>query len=98
MSLIKTRPGSVTDNLARLEVGQSYSMARLVECSGGTAIPDQMILAREKLSSHISRTMFKIRQAHSERDYEIESGPMFGSRSNLYAVAIITRVADKDEA
>ncbi len=97
MSLINTQPASVTDNILKLDVGQSFSMSRLVDHDGAGGLAKIVSNARSKLGSHFTRVLVPIYEVHKQRRYEIETGMMHGSRNNIYAVAVITRVADEDE-
>lgn len=83
------QPGSMTDRLARLEVGECE--ARTVAISHKASGVEDLIRAKRSLVGLTTPTVARVLERFPERKFEIDSGVLVTSGNRIYSTVVITR-------
>lgn len=84
------QPGSMTDRLARLEVGDCES--RVVAISHKASSADDLSRAKRSLVSLTTPTVARVLERFPERRFEIDSGVLVTTGNRIYSSIIVTRI------
>lgn len=85
------RPGSLTDRLLALEVGQEHSMTVYLDPSQDDVSEEGLSAAKTKLTNTASKTIARIKQTYPKMDFQTESAVIVTSRNRIYAIVLVTR-------
>lgn len=83
--------GSLTDALARLEVGETLSRVREMDLTR-KLVPADFVEAKRSMVSTITPTTARVLERFPERRFEIESGTVMSSGHSLYCVCLVKRI------
>lgn len=83
------QPGSMTDRLARLEVGE-YE-ARAVAISHKASGVKDLIRAKRSLVGLTTPIVARVLERFPERKFEIDSGVLVTNGNRIYSTVVITR-------
>lgn len=81
------QPNSVTDRLAKLEVGDTESRVELVEHAADT------LEAKRILTNRVTPSIGRVRERFPDRRFEIETGAFISSAHEVYSICVVRRVA-----
>lgn len=84
------QPGSLTDRLARLEVGEYDSRVTLIPSRFST--PDDLSKAKRSLVSTTTPTVARVLERFPDRRFEVDSGVLVTTANRIYSTIVITRV------
>jgi hypothetical protein len=90
----RTRPGSVTDTLAALQVGENLTISR-PHGKASDSFDQWVQITKRKLSSSMTPNMARVTDRFPDRDFEIETGVMISSQNRAHVVLVVTRLADR---
>jgi len=83
--------GSLTDRLARLEIGDALSQVREMDLTR-KLVPADFIEAKRALVSTVTPSTARVIERYPERKFEIESGTVMSSGHSLYCVCFVKRI------
>ena len=85
-------PGSHTHSVARLDVGEIYSISRPFEPSQGATRTPNTIARTRSLLAHSATALFgRVKEKLPERQFTVNTG-VLAADNRLYITAIIHRV------
>lgn len=83
--------GSLTDRLARLEIGDTLAQVREMDLTRKNA-PADFVEAKRSLVSSVTPSTARVIERYPERKFEIESGVVASSGHSIYCVCFVKRI------
>lgn len=87
------RPGSLTDSLLALDLGQEHAITRYLDPAVDDVSEEGLSAAKTRLTSTASKTITRIKQTYPKLDYQTESAIVITTRNRIYAAVIVTRTS-----
>ena len=87
-----TQPGSLTDSVLRLAVGQEHAVIRYLDPGSDDLSEAGISTIKTKLNSQVTKTVSRVRGA-TQGAYSVEGAVFSTTRNRLYAAIIVTRVS-----
>lgn len=87
-----TQPGSLTDSILRLAVGQEHAVVRYLNPNVDDLSEQGISNIKTKLNNQVSKTVSRVRGA-TQGTYSVEGAVFSTTRNRLYAAIIVTRDA-----
>lgn len=87
------QPGSLVERLASLEVGGNVTISQ-PHGDAADSFDAWVSATKRRITNTLSPAIFRVRERHSEREFEIESGVMISGLNRAHVVVVVTRLAD----